>query len=251
MKAPLIEVFASIQGEGRHVGRSMVFVRVAVCPIRCRYCDTPHSYEVPSRFPVHEGEHRVFHDNPVPGSVAADLAAGLAKESAYGPANFVSLTGGEPLLYPGFVMEFGAGLREQGLQLFLETAALDPKALGKCLAVVDHLSADYKLPATLARGDVEAAGDSCVACAELAIAAGCTVDVKMVLTEAVEESAFCAALDKLAPLRGSFDLILQPVTPALEVTEPLSTARLASFAKLAAPFEPRVLPQVHAQLGID
>ncbi len=251
MKAPLIEVFASIQGEGRHVGRSMVFVRVAVCPIRCRYCDTPHSYEVPSKFPVQEAERQVLHDNPVSGAVAADLAASLAKESAYGPANFVSLTGGEPLLYPGFVKELGTSLRAQGLQLFLETAALDPKALGECLEVVDHLSADYKLPGTLERGDEAAAGENCVACLTLAIAAGCAVDVKMVLTEHVEESAFCAALAKLEPLRGSFDLVLQPVTPALEVTEPLSKARLASFAKLAASFGPRVLPQVHAQLGIE
>lgn len=251
MKAPLHEVFASIQGEGRYVGRSMVFVRVAVCPIRCRYCDTPQSYDVQSTFEVRNGGRPSRHDNPVPAATAADLAAELATASPYGPASFVSLTGGEPLLYPGFVAAFGAALRSHGLRLFLETAALDPEALRQCLPVVDHLSADYKLPGTLSRGDAVAAGKASHACVAAAIAMGRTVDVKMVLTDAVQEEDLVSALATLAPMRGAFELVLQPVTPALEVLTPLSEGRLARFVKLAAEFDPLVLPQMHKQLGLD
>jgi len=46
LRAPLIEVFSSIQGEGRYVGQPQVFLRLAGCPLRCRWCDTPRSWVV-------------------------------------------------------------------------------------------------------------------------------------------------------------------------------------------------------------
>ncbi len=200
----------------------MVFVRVAVCPIRCRYCDTPNSYEVPETFVLRRGSDEESHDNPVSAEFAARLASELAADSPWGPITWVSLTGGEPLLYPGFVAEFGAALRASGLRLMLETAALDAASWRQCQDAVDHLSADYKLPGTLGRGDAEAAGRACAECVAAASAAGCTVDVKMVLTGAVPEEAFARALVALLPRRGSFQLILQPVTPDLEVCQPLA-----------------------------
>ena len=43
MKAPIIEVFSSIQGEGLLIGRRQIFVRFAGCNLNCNYCDTPES----------------------------------------------------------------------------------------------------------------------------------------------------------------------------------------------------------------
>jgi 7-carboxy-7-deazaguanine synthase len=37
------EIFRSIQGEGRLTGVESLFVRVAGCNLRCRYCDTPYA----------------------------------------------------------------------------------------------------------------------------------------------------------------------------------------------------------------
>ena len=42
--APVMEVFASIQGEGAYVGEPQVLVRLRGCPLRCRWCDTPGSW---------------------------------------------------------------------------------------------------------------------------------------------------------------------------------------------------------------
>jgi len=41
--APVLEVFASIQGEGAYVGEPQVFLRLRGCPLRCAWCDTPGS----------------------------------------------------------------------------------------------------------------------------------------------------------------------------------------------------------------
>ena len=45
--ANLVELFASIQGEGVHVGEPAVFVRFAECDLRCAWCDSAATWSVP------------------------------------------------------------------------------------------------------------------------------------------------------------------------------------------------------------
>ena len=41
----LTEIFHSLQGEARSVGRPTVFIRLTGCPLRCLYCDTAYAFE--------------------------------------------------------------------------------------------------------------------------------------------------------------------------------------------------------------
>jgi organic radical activating enzyme len=131
----------------------------------------------------------------------------------------------------------------------LETAALDPEALAHCIAQIDHLSADYKLPGTLQSGFY---GPQHVACCTIAAQAGITVDVKLVLTADLQMDAFAAALAELTPLQGQVLVVLQPVTPHGEVQGRLPDALLQRCiaATAAAGFDYRVLPQTHKQLQV-
>ena len=190
--------------------------------------------------------------NPVTALRAADLLQGLPAAAHASPPR-VSVTGGEPLVFPGFVRALGERLRPRGWRLHLETAALDPAALEHCVAEVDHLSADYKLPETLPSGSFGGSfGQEHVRCCALAARRGATVDVKIVLTPAVADASLAAALDDLQPLRGDVLLVLQPVTPFGREREPLSPEALQRHVAMAQQrgFELRVLPQVHRLLQV-
>ena len=40
----VIEIYPSIQGESTRAGLPCTFVRLAGCPLRCRWCDTVYSF---------------------------------------------------------------------------------------------------------------------------------------------------------------------------------------------------------------
>ena len=94
-----MEVFASIQGEGLYVGEPQVFVRLFGCPLRCRWCDTPGSWHVPdeptARVALPEGARRQ------PAWATPFQAATWVAGAEPGAPRTVSVTGGEPLLWPG------------------------------------------------------------------------------------------------------------------------------------------------------
>lgn len=260
-KAPLIEIFHSVQGEGRFVGMPMTFLRVATCPLRCLYCDTPNSYQAQGRFPVRLGARDLQEPNPVAADRATELVRQVANAAAPGVQKpRVSVTGGEPLVCPEFVREFGRQVRGKGFRLHLETAAIDADALALCIDQVDHLSADYKLPETLGapvRPELALApgahyGAQHRRCCELALKRGASVDVKIVLTDKVGDASLELALEQLEPVRDKILLVLQPVTPFGAATRPLSRPDLERYLALAIrrQFDVRVLPQVHKTLQI-
>ena len=87
----ICETFVSIQGESTYVGLSCYFIRLAGCNLRCRYCDTTYAYAPGVEAPIPD----------------------LVIECRGNKAAIVEITGGEPLLQPGF-RELAAGLRDQG-----------------------------------------------------------------------------------------------------------------------------------------
>lgn len=89
------DVFYSIEGEGLRVGEPTTFVRLARCNLRCPFCDTEFD-----RFTPMDIE---------------DIAAEVARH----PAEWVCLTGGEPL---GQNLAVLVGrLKEAGYKLHIET----------------------------------------------------------------------------------------------------------------------------------
>lgn len=124
MTYALHEIFASLQGEGRHTGRPCLFLRFAGCNLACPWCDTDHTPRLRLK-----------------------AEALLARVEASG-ARSVILTGGEPLLQPG-LGALARALRARGLWVGLETnATLEPDA--ETRAALSYVAASPKVGAPLA-----------------------------------------------------------------------------------------------------
>jgi 7-carboxy-7-deazaguanine synthase len=114
------EIYRSLQGESTFAGLPCVFVRLAVCDSRCRWCDTAHAF--------HQG--RLMTPDEVLGQVLA-YRCPLAE-----------VTGGEPLLQAE-VHPLMTRLADAGLTVLLETsgahdvAPVDPRV---------HVIMDLKCP---------------------------------------------------------------------------------------------------------
>lgn len=129
-KYKVVEIFDSIDGEGKRAGSLVSFVRLAGCNLRCSYCDTLYALfdeDEPCRFTYMTGEEIINKLNP------------LYKR--------VTLTGGEPLIAPN-VSELIMDMIKAGYEVNIETnGAVDISEISKS-SVRDKLffTIDYKLP---------------------------------------------------------------------------------------------------------
>ena len=118
----LVEIFESLQGEGRNMGRPCVFIRFAGCNLRCPWCDT---------------------------DVARKFSASLVdmqKELGQYRAKSVILTGGEPTLVKE-MPELVAALKKDGYWIGVET---NGTIAADWLGFVDYVACSPKRGAELA-----------------------------------------------------------------------------------------------------
>lgn len=97
------EIFYSLQGEGGLAGVPSVFIRLAGCPLRCRWCDTAYAWDF---------------------SAGTEYTAEtLLGQIAEYPTRHLVLTGGEPLVQenlPEFIRVFA----QAGYHITLETSGI-------------------------------------------------------------------------------------------------------------------------------
>jgi len=94
------EIFYSLQGEG---GIPSVFVRMAGCPLRCRWCDTKYAWseEAGRQYSIDE----------------------IIEAIQQWPCRFVVITGGEPMISPD-LPQLAIELKSAGKHITIETAGI-------------------------------------------------------------------------------------------------------------------------------
>jgi len=228
-EAYISEIYPSIQGEGPYTGEKHIFVRLAGCPLRCDYCDTPESLTVQGH----------------PKLKSEEVLKQVIQLSQDRNFKTVSLTGGEPLTQPLFLMDLLPKLKLAGLKIYLETAGVHWKSLQQVVGYCDVISMDIKLPS--ATGQVFWNEHRKF----LEIGRGKTF-VKVVIENHTQEDEVETMVRLVSEIRPIPLLVLQSVTPISNQIKSPSPQKLSRFYGVARSRIPQVLimTQKHKEWGI-
>ena len=242
------EVFSAIQGEGAHVGRRQVFLRLAGCNIRCTYCDQPEALELrpgPCRVELTPGR-RDWQTlaSPLPAPAVVRAVERLYRAA---PHHSVSVTGGEPLAQSGRLAGLLPLLAARGHRIHLETNGTLVAGLRRVVRWVDEVSMDLKLPSVDGQ-DVDP--ETQRRFLEVA-AAGAEVAVKIVVGPVTDPAELEAAVRTVAETAPGAAVFIQPVTPFGSASRAPSPADVLAWQELALGVHPdvRVVPQTHKLIG--
>lgn len=239
----IIEIFSSIQGEGKYVGCRQIFVRFEGCNLACRYCDTENA----------PGKHQAANIETAAGSrtfrtaknpmTVNEVAGEIHRLLLEAPHHSVSFTGGEPLLHAAFLH----ALREKvtaDVPFFLETNGTLAQPLKQVLDDIAIISMDVKLPSILTEPVWQQHQ------AFLQLARQKDLYGKIVISAETTDEEFQEAVSLLAENAPEALLILQPVTPYGGV-KACPPARVLSMqaAALQKLKDVRVIPQTHKMIG--
>ncbi|UCC38402.1 MAG: 7-carboxy-7-deazaguanine synthase QueE [Candidatus Aminicenantes bacterium] len=99
----ITEIFSAIQGEGRRQGEPTLFVRFSGCNLKCSFCDTKYAWNKGREYSI------------------SQVLEKIKKLRKSYPAQWVCLTGGEPLLQD--VKELVKSLKREKFKVQVETNA--------------------------------------------------------------------------------------------------------------------------------
>jgi 7-cyano-7-deazaguanosine (preQ0) biosynthesis protein QueE len=123
------EIFASIQGEGVSAGLPSTFLRLAICNLRCAWCDTAYTWDW-------ERYNRAEQTMPLSIDSAVDAITAL-------PPRNVVITGGEPLIQRRQLEPLVQELKVRGYRIEVETnGTVSPGGLRE---LVDQFNVSPKL----------------------------------------------------------------------------------------------------------
>lgn len=232
MKAPIVEIFSSIQGEGLLIGRRQIFIRFAGCNLDCNYCDTSESKSVNSGI-----------------ELSADDVVQIINELKTCDLHSVSFTGGEPLLYVDFINEV---ISKLDIKTYLETNGTLVKELDK-LSSIDYVALDIKLPEHFKNVHYENILNNEIKSLNLLVKKSINVYCKIVVFPSTELSVLEDITKKLfngVIKNKEINIVIQPVSPIDQWKG--CNNKLFDFSQCIGKYMNVVtIPQVHKFLNIE
>ena len=232
MKAPIIEIFSSFQGEGLLIGERQIFVRFAGCNLNCNYCDTDDSKSEKSGTLM------------TPQEVSEEIEKILTPD-----CKTISFTGGEPSLYPDFISQVSKNFN---LKIMLETNGTLPDNID----LIDELnivSLDIKLPEHFDGDFDESIFLNEIKSLNLLIAKCINVYCKVVILPSTKIKSFKEVVEKLSQNisdKSDLKIIIQPSSPLSDWKD--INFRLFEFSEIVGQyFEVSTIPQIHKILDTE
>ncbi len=253
--ARLVEVFSAIQGEGLNVGTRQIFIRFALCDLRCHFCDSAHTWNAPVSCRIERSPGlRDFeiYSNPVPLPI---LIEWVERQNLPSLHDSISLTGGEPLLHAPFLTQFLPKVRDiTGLPIYLETGGHRPEQLAMILPYLDSVGMDFKLPSVSGESHWQEHAKFLQLCHDSYL----NVFVKIIVSQNTDAAELRRSALLVADVSPDIPVFLQPVTPlpeseqfsAIPVLAPTPDGVLMWQALMKQYLKQvRVIPQTHKMLN--
>ena len=223
-KAKVSEVFSSIQGEGPYLGRRETFVRFSDCNLNCVFCD------------VEQKKEKFY--------TAGELIKRI-KEIAQ-RTKWLTLTGGEPLLWSDFLKELLPLLKQQGYKITLETNGTLPEKFKEIKSLISLVSLDFKLPSSTGEKPFWKEHQQFLALAKE------KSFVKTVITAKTSSEDLKKAAKIISGIDQKIPLILQPAAPYKKFRDVPRIKKVLQFQQEALKFisDVRTIPQMHKFLKL-
>jgi organic radical activating enzyme len=229
------EIFTSIEGEGIYVGTKTLFVRLAGCHLKCRWCDTEYALALDSgrEYSLNEAKEII--------------------ENSIQPHTYkVNFTGGEPLLQDQAIIFLSKFLRNvKGLKTYLESSCFDSYRFSNVLPYIDICKIEFKSPDSgvtepknynnLLRNEFE--------CLELATREKKTTFIKVVTTNLTSISWFKELIEVIFSRIKRSEISGFVIQPVYDMDEP-TLEMLLNFYDITFPSYPevRIIPQLHKEI---
>ncbi|WP_405293066.1 7-carboxy-7-deazaguanine synthase QueE [Methanobrevibacter sp.] len=232
MKAPIIEIFSSFQGEGLLIGERQIFVRFAGCNLNCNYCDTNDSKSAKSGTLM------------TPEEVTKEIEKLITPD-----CKTISFTGGEPSLYPEFISEVSENFN---LKIMLETNGTLPENID-LIKKLDIVSLDIKLPEHFDGDFDNSIFINEIKSLNLLIIKSINVYCKVVILPSTKIKSFKEVVEKLSKNisnKSNLKIIIQPSSPLEEWKD--INFKLFEFSEVVGQyFEVSTIPQIHKILDVE
>lgn len=231
----LSEIFTSIEGEGILFGTKTLFVRMAGCPLKCRWCDT--SYALP-----------MYSGNSYSLEYVKKLIAGHLKPFTYK----VNFTGGEPLVQYEAVIDLAKFVRGRGLRTYLESACYDSDRFAKLIPYIDICKVEVKMSDSevVDMNHYDNLLQNEIRCLRTSVKNHKITFIKIVVTNSTDIKEFADLVENIFQHVSTVDISGFVIQPSDRIDEP-TTERLLQFYDIvcARYREVRIIPQLHKQIG--
>jgi len=230
------EIFTSFEGEGAFVGKKTMFVRLAGCHLKCRWCDTKYALRLDSG-----------------NNYEIDEIKELILEQLQPFTYKVNFTGGEPLLQYEAVIQLADFIKKNtNLKTYIESSCFDSELFGKILPYMDICKIEFKTE------DSEVLEDEYYdnlllnefRCLDLAIQHNKTTYIKIVVTNSTRLESFKNLVYNISKKIKPSDIMAFIIQPSHGMDQPTVNKLLDSYDIVQPMFpEVRIIPQLHKEIG--